>query len=48
VIEPNTGLAGMRERLDALGGGLEFDSTPGSGTRLLLSLPRPALPGPAP
>ena len=46
VIEPNTGLAGMTERLRALGGSLEFDSIPGSGTRLVLSLPRPALQGP--
>ncbi|GGA86445.1 two-component sensor histidine kinase [Arenimonas soli] len=48
TIEPNTGLAGMRERLVALGGGLQYDSTPGSGTRLVLSLPRPALQGPNP
>ncbi|GAB2671525.1 sensor histidine kinase [Arenimonas aestuarii] len=47
-IEPNTGLAGMRERLSALGGGLQYDSTPGAGTRLVLSLPRPALQEPAP
>lgn len=47
-IEPNTGLAGMRERLVALGGGLQYDSTPGSGTRLVLSLPRLALQGPNP
>ena len=47
-IEPNTGLAGMRERLVALGGGLQYDSAPGSGTRLVLSLPRLALQGPSP
>src|SRR5690606_5976159 len=47
-IEPNTGLAGMRERLVALGGGLQYDSAPGSGTRLVLSLPRLALQGSGP
>lgn len=44
----NTGLAGMRERLAALGGRLEIESPPGAGTRLGLHLPRAALQGPAP
>ena len=48
VFEANTGLAGMRERLAALGGHLEIDSAPGAGTRLALHLPRAALQGPAP
>ena len=36
------GLAGMRERLQALGGTLEIDSPPGGGTRLLIRVPRGA------
>jgi signal transduction histidine kinase len=32
------GLTGMRERVAALGGTLDIDSSPGSGTRLLISL----------
>lgn len=47
-IEPNTGLAGMRERLAALGGRLDVESMPGAGTRLALHLPRAALQGPSP
>lgn len=47
VLEANTGLAGMRERLAALGGRLEIDSAPGAGTRLGLHLPRAALQGPS-
>lgn len=38
---PGTGLSGMRERLEALGGSLRIDSTPGSGTVLVASAPLP-------
>lgn len=38
------GLAGMRERLQAQGGTLEVESTPGAGTRLSLWLPTVASP----
>lgn len=48
TIEANTGLAGMRERLAALGGRLEIESVAGAGTRLGLHLPRAALQGPPP
>ncbi len=48
VGEANTGLAGMRERLAALGGHLEIESAAGAGTRLGLHLPQTALQGPAP
>lgn len=48
AIEANTGLAGMRERLAALGGRLEIESPAGAGTRLALHLPRAALQGPSP
>ena len=33
------GLAGMRERVDALGGRIEIDSAPGCGTRVVVALP---------
>jgi signal transduction histidine kinase len=36
------GLQGMRERLAGLGGTLTVDATPGAGTRLTATLPRPA------
>ena len=43
------GLLGISERVTALGGNLEIDSSPGNGTRLSVSLPapaaEPALPG---
>ena len=48
AAEANTGLAGMRERLAALGGRLEIESPAGAGTRLALHLPRAALQGPSP
>jgi hypothetical protein len=35
-----TGLLGIRDRLDAVGGRLEIDSPPGSGTRLVARVPR--------
>ncbi|HEX8969096.1 MAG TPA: ATP-binding protein, partial [Chloroflexota bacterium] len=33
------GLAGMRERVESLGGELKFDSRPGGGTRVIVSIP---------
>ncbi|HWM86654.1 MAG TPA: sensor histidine kinase [Kofleriaceae bacterium] len=36
---PGQGLMGMKERVNALGGAIEIDSAPGSGTRLRLSVP---------
>ena len=36
---PGNGLAGMRERLLAVGGTLEIDSAPGAGTRLTMHVP---------
>ncbi|GID91538.1 hypothetical protein Adi01nite_09500 [Amorphoplanes digitatis] len=38
-----TGLAGMRERLAALGGSVRVESAPGRGTRVVACLPRPAV-----
>ena len=37
------GLAGMRERVDVLGGTLVIDSPPGKGTRLTIELPCPGM-----
>ena len=37
--EGGTGLIGMRERLESLEGQLEIESVPGSGTRLIASIP---------
>jgi signal transduction histidine kinase len=37
--EPSTGLTGMQERAELLGGELTIDSAPGAGTRLLARLP---------
>ena len=48
---PRFGLAGMRERAEAVGGALELRSTPGAGTRVLVRLPLgrvPAAPTQAP
>lgn len=36
------GLAGMRERIGALGGSVQLDGTQGRGVRLIVRLPRPA------
>jgi signal transduction histidine kinase len=37
------GLLGMRERIELFGGAVTFDSTPGSGTRVVISVPLQAL-----
>jgi len=37
-----TGLLGLADRIDALGGSLEVDSPPGAGTRVSALLPLPA------
>ena len=42
------GLLGMRERIEILGGTITIDSAPGSGTRVLFSVPVPAVPAPPP
>lgn len=44
AIAPGNGLAGMRERVEALGGRLRIDSTPGHGTQLEVVLPLPPQP----
>ena len=36
------GLVNMRDRANSLGGQLEVDSTPGTGTRIIVRLPRPS------
>lgn len=48
VATQGNGLLGMRERLATVGGVLEIDSPPGTGTRLLLRLPAAAIEGPTP
>lgn len=47
AMQPGTGLASMRERLEAVGGALRIESERGQGTRLLASAPLPRTP-PAP
>nr|WP_241094259.1 sensor histidine kinase [Xanthomonas bonasiae] len=47
AMQPGTGLASMRERLEAVGGALRIDSERGQGTRLLASAPLPRTPAPA-
>jgi signal transduction histidine kinase len=37
------GLLGMRERVELFGGSVTFDSTPGSGTRVVIEVPLHAL-----
>jgi signal transduction histidine kinase len=39
VIEGGTGLRGLADRTEALGGSLSLESPPGGGTRLALELP---------
>src|SRR4051812_4966914 len=47
VTKPTThGLAGMRHRVEAAGGRLTLASRPGQGTRILATLPKPAMPRP--
>ncbi|MFY2764085.1 sensor histidine kinase [Arenimonas sp. MALMAid1274] len=48
IVTPGTGLAGMRERVAAFDGRVDIDSPAGGGTRLTVSVPVTALPGPAP
>jgi signal transduction histidine kinase len=40
VMNSGHGLRGMADRVEALGGSLVIDSSPGRGTRLIASLPR--------
>lgn len=40
TIAPGNGLEGMRERIEAVGGNLRVESTPGAGTRLEIVVPR--------
>jgi signal transduction histidine kinase len=39
------GLLGMRERMEILGGSMQVDSEPGGGTRVVMSVPAPAVAG---
>jgi signal transduction histidine kinase len=48
AIGSGSGLAGLADRVEALGGKLRVESPPGSGTRVIAEVPaRPAGPGPA-
>jgi signal transduction histidine kinase len=38
-ISTGSGLEGLRDRVEAVGGRLELDSPPGGGTRLVASVP---------
>ena len=38
-LRPGSGLAGLADRVDALGGRLDIDSAPGAGTRVTAELP---------
>lgn len=44
IARAGNGLAGMRERIEALGGTLDVDSPVGAGTRLCLRVPLPRTP----
>jgi len=48
LLDGHIGLAGMRERVSALGGVLEIDTAPGAGTHIRVLLPQPGLAGPQP
>jgi signal transduction histidine kinase len=39
IGEPRMGLAGLRDRIESIGGALSIRSTPGNGTRIKASLP---------
>jgi signal transduction histidine kinase len=39
IGEPRLGLAGLRDRIESIGGALSINSTPGDGTRIKASLP---------
>ncbi|MBO1904307.1 sensor histidine kinase [Microvirga sp. 3-52] len=39
IGEPRMGLAGLRDRIESIGGALSIKSTPGNGTRIKASLP---------
>ncbi len=41
AVSPGGGLAGLQDRVSALGGTLAVDSPPGSGTRIVASIPGP-------
>jgi len=39
-----SGLQGLRDRVEAIGGTFELDSPPGRGTRVSAAIPAPAVP----